>query len=85
MIREFGMRTDHSEPTVRHRTLLMTLLLGVGLLWPLPLGGVFLMVAASFGLVVAWEPELTGAVMTPALTPVVPGALGADPSAPGSS
>jgi hypothetical protein len=44
----------------------MTLLVGVGLLWPLPLGGALLMVAASFGLVIAWEPQLTGAVMTPA-------------------
>lgn len=70
---------------IRNRTLLMALLVGAGLLWPLPLGGALLMVAASFGLVISWETELSGAVVTPALVgPVVPRPVPADPTALGS-
>jgi hypothetical protein len=58
------MRTDHS------RTWLLTLLVGAGLSWPLPLAGVLLAVVASFGLVISWESEMTRGVMTP--VPVVP-------------
>lgn len=60
------MRTDLCEPTFRQLTLLATLFVGVVLLWPLPVGGALLMVAASFGLVIAWEPDLSAVVMTPA-------------------
>ena len=41
------------------RTSLIALLIGVRLLWPLPLGGVLLMVAATFALVISWEEELS--------------------------
>ena len=43
---------------LRHRTSLTALLLGVGLLWPLPLGGALLMVASTFMLVISLEEEL---------------------------
>jgi hypothetical protein len=47
------------------------LLLGAGLAWPLPLLGILLAVVASFGLVIAWEGEMSGAVLTPAATVAV--------------
>ena len=47
---------------VRLRTALIALLLGVGLLWPLPLGGALLMVAATFVLVISLEEELDAAL-----------------------
>jgi hypothetical protein len=51
----------------------MTLLVGAGLSWPLPLLGILWAVVASFGLVIAWEGEMRGAVLTPAPTvPVLP-------------
>jgi hypothetical protein len=53
------MRTGHS------RIWLITLLLGAGLSWPVPLGGVLLAVVASFGLVISWEDELSRGEMTP--------------------
>lgn len=34
------------------------LLLGAALLWPVPLGGVLLLVTAGIGLAIAWEAEL---------------------------
>jgi hypothetical protein len=43
---------------LRVRTSLMALLLGVGLLWPLPVGGALLMVAATFMLVISLEEQL---------------------------
>ena len=43
---------------MRHRTSLIALLLGVALLWPLPLGAAVLMVTATFALVISWEGEL---------------------------
>lgn len=46
------------ESDVRHRISLIALLLGVALLWPLPLGAAVLMVAATFALVISWEEEL---------------------------
>jgi hypothetical protein len=46
---------------LRVRTALIALLLGVGLLWPLPLGGALLMVAATFVLVISLEEELDDA------------------------
>jgi len=47
---------------VRLRTALIALLLGVGLLWSLPLGGALLMVAATFVLVISLEEELDAAL-----------------------
>jgi hypothetical protein len=46
---------------LRVRTSLIALLLGVGLLWLLPLGGALLMVAATFVLVISLEEELDDA------------------------
>lgn len=60
------MRTDLCEPTFRQLTLLATLFVGAVLLWPLPVGGALLMVAASFGLVIAWETDLSAVVIAPA-------------------
>jgi hypothetical protein len=53
------MRTGHS------RIWLITLLLGAGLSWPVPLGGVLLAVVASFGLVISWEDQMSRGEMTP--------------------
>jgi len=85
------MRADRAEYVTaaqlkgRNRTFLLALLVGVGLLWPVPLGGALLMVAASFGLVISWENELTGVVVAPTLVdPVAPRPVSGDPTAPGS-
>lgn len=43
---------------MRHRISLFALLLGMGLLWPLPVGAAVLMVSATFALVISWEEEL---------------------------
>lgn len=59
------MRTEHS------RIWLMAILVGVGLTWPLPLGGALLAVTASFGFVIAWEADLGATVLTP--VPIEPG------------
>ncbi len=58
---------------MRHRISLLALLLGMGLLWPLPLGGAVLMVAATFALVISWEEELDArppAQTAPFATPI---------------
>ena len=61
------MRTPH------FRIWMTTLLLGAGLSWPLPLLGILVAVVASFGLVIAWEGEMSGPVLTPApIEPVLP-------------
>jgi hypothetical protein len=60
------MRNQHS------RIWLMVILCGVGLTWPLPLGGALLAVAASFGFVISWEAELGQAVMMTPSPAVVP-------------
>ena len=57
------MQADLEGVTAAHRKLrlritLIAFLLGVGLLWPLPLGGALLMVASSFMLVISLEEEL---------------------------
>jgi hypothetical protein len=85
------MRADPAEHLTaaqlkrRNRTLLLALLVGVGLLWTVPLGGALLMVAASFGLVISWETELIGVVVAPArVEPVAPRPVPDDPTAPGS-
>ena len=73
------------DPNRHNRALLIALLVGVGLLWPLPVGGALLMVSASFGLVISWETDLSGAALTPALVePVVPRPALADPNPLGS-
>lgn len=66
---------DDPESDVRHRISLTALMLGVALLWPLPLAAAVLMVAATFGLVISWEEELD----------VAPAAAVSDPSAPYST
>jgi len=43
---------------MRHRISLLALLLGMGLLWPLPLGGAVLIVAATSALAISWEEQL---------------------------
>jgi hypothetical protein len=57
----------------------MAILVGVGLTWPLPLGGALLAVVASFGFVISWEAELGRAVMltpSPAVVPPEAGRAG---------
>lgn len=39
---------------------LAMLLLGLAMLWPVPLGGSLLLVAAGVGLAIAWEAEVSG-------------------------
>lgn len=43
---------------MRHRITLIAFVLGVALLWPLPLGAAVLMVVATFAFVISWEEEL---------------------------
>ncbi len=44
---------------VRNRISLTALLIGLGLLWPFPVGAAVLMVAAAFALVISLEDGLT--------------------------
>lgn len=60
------------ESDLRHRISLTALLLGVGLLWPLPLAAAVLMVAATFGLVISWEEELNVARAPTVTDPFAP-------------
>ncbi|MCA1836624.1 MAG: hypothetical protein LC721_09970 [Actinobacteria bacterium] len=46
------------ESDLRHRISVIALLVGMALLWPLPLGAAVLMVTATFALVISWEEEL---------------------------
>ncbi|MDQ1507841.1 MAG: hypothetical protein QOD57_5568 [Actinomycetota bacterium] len=55
----WGQPVSPRDLKLRDRASLITLLIGVGLLWPLPLAGALLMVAAAFGLAVSWEDELS--------------------------
>ena len=48
------------------------LLLGVGLCWPVPLGGALFLVAGGFGLAISNEVELTQAAPATASPPVAP-------------
>jgi hypothetical protein len=64
------------ETKVWNRVSLVAVLLGIGLLWPVPLAGALLMVVASFVFVISWE--LNEELMTPRLLPV---ALGEAPGA----
>lgn len=63
------------ESELRHRISLIALLLGVALLWPLPLGAAVLMVTATFALVISWEEELDMARPPIAPSPLDPPAL----------
>ena len=49
------------------RALGMALLVGGGIVWPLPLAGALPMVAAGFGLAILWVTELHELVVTPVL------------------
>ena len=60
---------------MRHRISLIAFLLGVALLWPLPLGAAVLMVAATFALVISWEEDLDTARTPTASIPLDPPAL----------
>ena len=60
------------DRNLRHRISLTALLLGVGLLWPFPVGAAVLMVAATFVLVISWEDELNGPPPVPRLTKHAP-------------
>ena len=53
------------DSKLRDRSALFALLLGVALVWPLPLGGALLMVAGTFGLAISWEDQLIEARVSP--------------------
>ena len=58
-------RSDGAFPRdrkLRDRTSLIALLIGGGLLWPLPVGGALLMVLATFALVISCEERLDAAL-----------------------
>lgn len=58
------MRADRREDRrVPKRALHMMLIVGVGLLWPIPVGGALLMVTAGFGLAILAETELGEALV----------------------
>ena len=60
------------ESDVRHRISLTALLLGVGLLWALPLAAAVLMVAATFALVISVEENLDVARSPAPIDPLAP-------------
>jgi hypothetical protein len=73
-----------AESKVCNRISLLAVLIGVGLLWPVPLAGVLLMVVASFVFVISWE--LNEALVAPTLLVAVtlgeaPGAVVRGPAA----
>lgn len=53
------------DRNVRNRISLTALLLGLGLLWPFPVGAAVLMVAAAFTLVISLEDGLTDSPPVP--------------------
>ena len=57
---------------IRQRISLVALLLGVGLLWPLPVGAAVLMVAATFALVISWEDGLQDPPPAPRMNALIP-------------
>lgn len=57
------------ESDVRHRISLIAFLLGVGLLWPFPLGAALLMVGATFVLAISWEEKLAVLAVTREASP----------------
>ena len=72
------MSTDLAEGVyprdrkIRQRISLTALLLGVGLLWPLPVAAAVLMVAATFALVISWEDGLVGPPPFPRMNNHIP-------------
>lgn len=70
-----GATTAHATPRsslklpgdlrLRDRSALIAFLVGMALLWPLPLGGVLLMVAGTFALAISWEDQLIEARVPP--------------------
>ena len=61
----FSPRASPRNLKLRDRSALIALLLGMALLWPLPLGGVVLMVAGTFALAISWEDQLIEARVSP--------------------
>jgi hypothetical protein len=61
-----------SETSPAKKISLAMLLLGVGLLWPVPLGGAVFLVAAGVGLAIVSEAELTEAAPATASLAVAP-------------
>lgn len=45
---------------LQNKISMVMLLLGVALLWPVPLGGALLLVTAAIGLAIAWEADMAG-------------------------
>ena len=70
-------RRDGAAPPAKvcNRMALVALLVGIGLLWVLPLAGVLLSVTATFVLVISWE--MHEALMTP--MPTLIAAVAPDP------
>ena len=54
-----------ADRKIRNRISLAALVLGVGLLWPCPLGAAVLMVPATFALVISLEDALTVSAPVP--------------------
>lgn len=54
-----------ADRKIRNRISLVALVLGVGLLWPFPLGAAVLMVPATFALVISLEDALTVSAPVP--------------------
>jgi hypothetical protein len=55
-----------ADRKIRNRISLAALVLGVGLLWPFPLGAAVLMVPATFALVISLEDEFAVSAPVPA-------------------
>lgn len=49
-----------------HKVSVLLLVLGVALLWPVPLGGALLLVIAAIGLAIAWEADMAEPHLVPA-------------------
>ena len=45
---------------MRTKVPMVMLLLGLAMLWPLPIGGALLLVAAGVSLAIAWEADMAG-------------------------
>ena len=56
---DFAQALIPRDRKLRNRIALTALLLGLGLLWPFPVGAAVLMVAAAFALVISMEDGLT--------------------------
>jgi hypothetical protein len=63
-----GTTAGHPSPRdrkIRDRSAMTALLLGLGFLWPIPVGGALLMVAGALGLAISWEDGLVEARVEP--------------------